>query len=482
MEVLMLNAPFTRRYNRAARWQASPRGNSLWYPVWLAYATGVLESSGHAVKLVDACSENLSLDRLTEMLKDFNPSLVVIDTSTPSIHSDIFVAEHLKKVFSQAHICFVGPHVSAVPDEVLAESRAVDSIARKEYDYTLKELAGRLQDNSSLEGILGLSFRKDGAVIHNQPRPWITDLDELPFLSDVINRHLNVAKYSLDFVLYPYMEMWTGRGCVFRCSYCLWNQTLMGREYRQRSLDNVFKEIDFILTTMPKINEIIFDDDTFTADLKRIRVFCERTLSEQRKFSWVANARADIVDVDLLKLMKQAGCRALVVGFESGSQHILNNIPKGTQIEKMKTFARLCKKVGIQIHGDFMAGLPGETKETIAQTIKLAMEIEPDTFQFSLAVPFPGTDFYQWLKKEGHLKTQDYSQWLNREGKQRCVINYPNLSSEEIARLVRRGYLRYYLRIKFMFGVLLKIIKNRKEFSKFYIAGKRFLKFMFEKE
>lgn len=481
MNILMLNAPFTPRFGRGGRWQASPRGNSLWYPIWLGYATGTLEKEGHQVRLIDAPADNISLTDLEKYTEASKPELIVLDTSTGSIFSDVHVAESLKKNNPRANICLVGPHATAVPDEVFEISSQIDFIARGEYEYTLRDLARCIENKGNLDDVLGISYQKDGTVIHNQPRPFIQDLDSLPFVSKVIKKHLNIRNYSLDFVLYPYTDIMTGRGCPFKCSFCLWPKTITGNRYRMRSLDNVFEEINYILREMPSINEISIDDDTFTIDKRKVTEFCERILKNNYKFSWSANCRPNVDDLDLLKLMKRAGCRVFAVGFESGSQKILNNIQKGIRVEEMKLFSRLCKKAGIQIHGDFVIGLPGETKETVRQTIELAKEIHPDTFQLTVAVPFPGTEFYRWLKENKYLVTENYNDWLDAKGSQNCVISYPELSREEIIKSVRRGILEYHLRAKFLRSAIIKIIKDSREFTKFYLAGKKFVKFIFER-
>lgn len=475
MKVLTLNPPFTKSFCRGSRWQASPRGVSLWPPIWLAYATGVLEQENE-VKLIDGPARKKSLEELKQEILNFNPELIAIYTSTASINNDIAAAETLKGWLPKTKICMTGPHVSVLPEWTLKKSKSIDYVARKEFDQTLKELA----KGEDTKKIKGLSYWSCGRIVHNKDREYISNLDEIPFVSKVFKKHLNYKDYKIDFLLYPFVDIYTGRGCFYRCTFCAWPQTLMGRNYRTRNIDNIIEEIKYIKNEFPDAKEILFDDDTFTTNRNRVKELCERFIKEKLNITWTVNVRPDILDLDLLKLMKKAGCRSFVVGYESGSQEILNNIRKGTRIDNMIKFTELCKKAGIKIHGDFIVGLPGESWETVNKTLEFAKKLNLTTIQCSIAHPLPGTEFYNWLKEKNYLLTEDFSEWVDENGQQKCIIKYPNMGEKEFQKAVYTILSKYYLRPKYFLNAIITIIKEPREFMKYYYDGKKFLKYITE--
>lgn len=483
MKTVLLNGPCTKRFARTGRWQATSRGASLWYPIWLAHSTSVLEDAGFECKLIDAPAYDYSLEDTLREIKSFSPQLCIIDTSTASIVYDLETVKHIKtKISPDIKICFVGPHASAVPENVIA-NEFVDFTAVSEYDYTVRELAQRLSKdiNDSGEGILGLWSKSNGEIIRNPARPLIANLDELPFASRSLFKHLDITKYCLDFTLHPYMDIITARGCPSKCIYCLWPQTLSRGKYRERSLSHVFQEIDFVLSCQPRTREFFFDDDTFTVRKDRIKEFCEQYIAKNYNVPFSVNTRADITDESLLRLMKKAGLRCLVVGFESGNQEILDVIKKNTKLDEMEEFARLCDKVGIQVHGDFVIGLPGETPESVERTVKFALKLPLSTFQLSIAQPLPGTEFYNWLDKNNFLVTRDYSQWIDENGMQRCVVTYPNLSNKDIEKAVYNSIKRYYLSGHFFSTAIKQIISNPFELRRYLRGGMRLVKFLYKR-
>ena len=475
MRVLVLNPPFKFRFDRSGRWHASPRGMSLWYPKWLAYTVGLLEREGHKVCFIDAPAESISIRKLEQRIKKFDPGLIVCDTSTAGFSYESRFCSQLKSQ-TDAYIAMVGTHVSALPEVSLKDAKAVDFVAIGEYDFTILELADALAKGRDINGIKGIVYRHGEKIIRSDPRPYIENLDSLPFVTEVYRKHLNIKNYSLDFLRYPYVDLMTGRGCPYRCVYCLWPQTLMGRKYRVRSLDNIFQELDYILANIKGVKEIFFDDDTFTANRNTLKKFCNRVIEEGYDFTWSINCRPDIVDKEHIDLMAKAGCRLVVVGYESGSQQMLDNIKKGTKIDEMKIFTKLCKSAGIKIHGDFMIGLPGETRGTIQQTINLAKQMMPDTFQISIATPYPGTEFYRWLQENGYLITENFDEWLDGDGQQRCVISYPNLSPDEMKNALKKAVTTYYLNLKYLFKISKVVLRDREEFKRYVIGGKGFVK------
>jgi len=290
----------------------------MYYPIWLAYAAGVLEQSGFNVRLVDAPAAGYPLASVVGLAETFQPRLVVIDTSTPSLHNDVAVAEAIKRSLPKSFVLLVGPHVSALPEASLQASPAVDGVARREYDYTVRDLAQILDGGGDLDTVLGLSYRgKDGGIVHNADRPFIQDLDALPFVSQVYRRHLRVEHYFYSITRYPEVTILAGRGCPCRCTFCLWPQTLTGHKYRRRSAANVADEFEFIAREFPQVREVFVEDDTLTIDQGYAVALAQELVRRQNRLPFTANSRADVKEETLYRL-KQAGLRLLCVGFESG--------------------------------------------------------------------------------------------------------------------------------------------------------------------
>ena len=476
----MLNPPFLPKFSRASRSPAVTKGGTIYYPLWLAYATGVLEQAGHEVKLIDAPAEGHDKEKVMKIAKKFSPQLIVSDTATASIYNDVEFAAQLKKETS-AFVVLVGTHVSALPSESLKINPAIDAIARREYDYTLRELAEELEkinkkgkkQKVNLKKIKGLSFRKSKKIIHNKERPFIDKLDELPFVSAVYKKHLNYKNYFYAANLYPEITIVTGRGCPNMCTFCVLPQVMNGRAYRQRSIENVIAEFKYIRQNFPDVKEIFIEDDTFTANRYRAREFCDALLKNNIKITWSCNARAD-VDFETLQKMKKAGCRLLCVGFESGAQEILNNIRKGMRIETIKKFMQDAKKAGLLVHGCFMLGNQGETKETIAKTVEFAKLLNPDTAQFFPIMVYPGTETYSWAKRNGHLTSEDFAKWLDANGQHNCIISRPELTNKALVELCDRARMEFYLRPNYIASKFAQAITDPKEIPRLMKAGKIF--------
>jgi len=444
MKVYLLNPPFYPHFGRGMRWQDTGRAGTLYYPIWLAYATGVLQEE-HEVRLVDAPAWGWEREDIVNDVRKFEPDLLVIDSSFPSLDNDISVAELIKQHSPQAKIVLVGPPASQFPDRILA-SQGIDIVARWEYDFTIREVAERIAKNVSLEGIEGISYKDDGKVVHNPDREFTNseDLDKIPFVSQIYKKYLNIRDYFLGNSLYPEVQIFTGRGCPFRCTFCSWPQTLMGRKYRVRSIANVLDELEWIQGNLAQVKEVFFEDDTFTIDRNRVLAFTEEYNRRSLTTTWACNARVGL-DYEVLKQMKRANCRLLIVGYESGSDAILKSIKKGITVDEIKQFAKDARKAGLLINGDFIIGLPGETKETIEMTRRLITEIEPDILQVSVASPFPGTEFYEWARERGYLLTEDPAEYLDEQGHQKAIISYPELTAEEMVEVVDEILKSYYI-------------------------------------
>lgn len=450
IKILLINEPFLPDFCRTQRWAARTRGRVLRAPDWLAYAAAVLEKSDFSVKLYDFPAMGWDKEYLKTLIRQENPDFVILDSTTPSIYSDIECAKIVKDN-SKAKVLMVGPHISALPEETLKlSSGAVDVACIGEYDYTVRDV---ILNYERLGTVNGIAYFSGSDIKKTLPRELIADLDELPFPAW---HHLDLFKYFDGGKLFPYIDVISGRGCPNRCIFCLWPQTMHGLKYRFRSPGNVVEELKHDIKLCPRIlkGEFFFEDDTFTVDKERAILLCEEILRNKLKINFSVNARVDTADSKMFKIMKRAGCRELLVGFESGVQSILDNVHKNINIAQSRRFMELVKIAGLDVHGCFVIGLPGETAETAKQTIEFALSLNCDTVQFSGAVPFPGTEFFRMAERNGWLKKSDWSEWLF-EGEQKGVVEYPGISEKMINYYVDLGLKRFYFRPAFMLKFLI---------------------------
>ena len=435
LRTLFLQAPSFEGFDGGAgsRYQAKREIQSFWYPTWLAQPAALVEGS----KLMDAPPHRQSLADVTAVAKDFD--MVVVHTSTPSFKSDVAVIDAMKAVNSSLKFGLIGAKVAVQPDRSMIEAPNVDWVARNEFDFTVKEVA----EEQPWSKIQGLSWRNArGQITHNDDRPMLESMDDLPFVTPIYKRDLKIENYFIGYLRHPYISMYTGRGCKSRCTFCLWPQTVGGHRYRTRSVGHVIEEIAWAQKAFPQVKEFFFDDDTFTDDLPR----AEAIARELGKLGvvWSCNAKAN-VPRETLKILKDGGLRLLLVGYESGNQQILHNIKKGMRIEVAEKFTKDCHDLGIAIHGTFILGLPGETRETIEQTVKWAAKINPHTIQVSLAAPYPGTFLYNQAVQEGWLDA-DHAELVDEHGIQIAPLHYPHLSHQEIFDSVETFYKKFYFR------------------------------------
>jgi hopanoid biosynthesis associated radical SAM protein HpnJ len=463
LKTLFLNPPSFENFDGGAgsRWPATREIESYWYPVWLAYPTGMLEGA----RLLDAPPHHVSGEETINIAKDYE--FLVLFTSTPGFPGDIRLAQAIKNANPNIKIAFVGPHVSVLPEKSLNECAAMDFICRKEFDYAVTDYA----KGKPLEEIAGVSYRKDGKVIHNPDAPQIQDLDSLPHVTEVYKRDLDVTRYNVPFLLHPYVSLYTTRGCPAQCTFCLWPQTLSGHPWRKRSSDDVAAEMAKAKQLWPDVKEFFFDDDTFNIQKARTIELCAKL--KPLGLTWSCTSRVT-TDFETLKAMKEAGCRLLIVGYESGDPQILKNIKKGATVERARQFTKDCHKLGLVIHGDFILGLPGETRETINNTIAFAKELDVETIQVSVAHAYPGTELYDYAVKNGFMVST--SKMVDEGGHQLAHIQYPGLPADIILSEVHRFYDEYYFRPKAAFRILRKAAFNGDERRRLYKEAKTFLK------
>jgi hopanoid biosynthesis associated radical SAM protein HpnJ len=470
LKTLFLNPPSFAGFDGGAgsRYQARREVRSFWYPTWLAQPAALVPDS----RLIDAPARGLSLDDILPLAKEYE--LLVLHTSTPSFRSDVRVAEAFRAANERLKIGFVGAHVAVSPEPSLAASPAIDFVARHEFDYTIAEVAA----GREFESIDGLSFRSGNGFVHNRDRAILEDMDQLPSVIDVYRRDLVIEDYFNGYLLHPYISLYTGRGCRSRCTFCLWPQTIGGHRYRTRSVGSVVSEIALARQYFPQVREYFFDDDTLTDDRPRSEEIARRLA--EIGVTWSCNAKPD-VPYETLRVLKDNGLRLLLVGYESGSQQILNNIRKGTRIDIARRFTEDCHKLGIVIHGTFIVGLPGETRETLAETIRFARDINPHTIQVSLAAPYPGTELYRQAVANGWLADSSQS-LLGEDGVQVSSLSYPHLSHSEIFEALEEFYKRFYFRPRKIAEITWEMASSPEMLRRRLREGAEFFRFLSKRE
>jgi hopanoid biosynthesis associated radical SAM protein HpnJ len=464
LRTLFLHPPSFEGFDggAGARYQARREVRSFWYPTWLAQPAALVPGS----RLVDAPPAGLGLDDVAPLAREYD--LAVLHTSTPSFPHDVRVAEALKAVNPSLRVGFVGAHVAVQREAALEASPAIDFVTGSEFDFTIDEVA----QGRDLAAVAGLSYRAGGRPRRTPERPILEDMDRLPFVVDVYHRDLVVEQYFIGYLLHPYVSLYTGRGCRSKCTFCLWPQTVGGQRYRTRSVEHVLAEIALARRYFPQVREYFFDDDTFTDDLPRAEAIA-RGLG-RLGVTWSCNAKAN-VPYATLKVLRDNGLRLLLVGYESGSQAILNHIKKGVRLDIARAFTKNAKALGIKIHGTFIVGLPGETRETLAGTIRFAREIDPHTIQVSLAAPYPGTELHREALERGWLHGPGL---VDGAGVQASALGYPDLPREEIFAALETFYRRFYFRPRKMLTLATEMIRDPAVGRRRLREGRDFLRFL----
>lgn len=394
-KVLLLSPPYLPRYMRNARCDFVSLSGTQWFPILLGYCGAFLESKGFDIKLIDSPAYGLSFKDVGNIYNAYKPDFLVVYAGDKSRDSDIAFTDSLLSA-GDIPAVFAGPYYSMDSAYFLKNSKKVTCGIRGEFELPVLEwLEGR-----ALNEIKNLSFKNGDKITDNDIRPYLTgpQLEAIPFVSDFFSRHLDLKYYRTPSEPHPFVDILTGRGCKWGvCTFCLWvNTYVKGSVYNKRSVNNVMEELEFIEKKVPGVKSIMIQDDTFPQD--RIIEFCNEKIKRGIKIKWSCYARADI-ELNVLLLMKKAGCLNLHVGFESANDEVLKNIKKGLTRERMTRFAADARTAGLRIHGDFLIGLPGEDENSIRGLIRWASTIRPYSAQFQVFIPFKGTPIYESSKK-----------------------------------------------------------------------------------
>ncbi len=451
MTVVILNPSFGNDFVRVARWAAKSRGRVQRHPEYLLTAAQVLIDAGHNVHYVEAAARNFTAEESIDTTVNLKPDLLVMHVTTPSIYADI---EQAKIIKSKTHckVAFVGQHATAEIDNTfLIADGVVDYILPREYDYTLRDIANGVADDKNL----GLCWIANGKVTKNMARPDI-DVNELPFPAWQL---IQPEWYPDGGKKFPFLTLITGRGCNNACTFCRDPQLMYGYKLRNRRADLVVAEMEHDLKLHPQIREIMFETDTFAADRQHVIDVCNLIIEKgiNKKITWSCNMRVN-TDLDLLPIMRKAGCRMLMTGFEFGTDEHLRVIRKGgVSVDMAREYSKTAHKLGFTIHGCFMIGAPGETKESARKTIDFAKSMPLDTIQITGVASYPGTSLYKWARANNYLLAKDWRDWLTKEGEQRTLLSYPQFSHKDIDEHIDIGLKEFYLRPKQIWRMLISI-------------------------
>ncbi|MFC1585327.1 B12-binding domain-containing radical SAM protein [Fibrobacterota bacterium] len=497
MKILCLNPPFKTEHGRFSRTSRSPaitKSGTVYYPIWLCYVAGVLEDEGHEVKVIDSCASEYDLDQTMEITQAFKPDIAVLDTSTPSILSDVKTGADIKEMLPDCFVVLMGTHPSALPEETLSLNAGIDAVAVGEADYIIRDLAEallkadhrKLQSESLyrdgvLSAVKGIAYRYDTHIKVNERRELVKDLDEIPFVSRVYKKHLDVKKYFFAASDYPEVQIMTSRGCIARCTFCVYPQTIHQKKYRMRSPENIVDEFEWITGNLPEVREVGIEDDTFTGSQKRVIEFCRQKIERRIKLKWYCNVRIDL-KLETMTWMRKANCVLVTVGYESANDGILKSINKKISSDMIVEFSRNTRKAGLMVHSCFMAGNRGETRETLNESLELALKITDDTMQFFPLMVYPGTEDYDWFREHKLLTFKKYSDYVTEDGCHNSVARMEDMDSEEIRKWCDFARRNYYLRARYIWYKLVQQIRRPSEIRRTIKAARRFIVFLVNKK
>jgi radical SAM superfamily enzyme YgiQ (UPF0313 family) len=475
MHVLFLNPPFHPRFSREQRSPAVTKSGTLYYPKWLATAAGVAIQNGHEVDLVDAPAALMSVSAVIDRINAKNIEAVICDTSTPSILNDVSVIEALVAAKPSLHVLLVGRHVSSLPKETIAMSPALEAVAVREYEYTVRDWLEAKACGADLSAVDGLVYRaKTGEIVTNKQREAIANLDELPFVSEVYKRFLRTPDYFYGHSLWPLVVFDTSRGCPYHCSFCVYPQTFSGHKMRYRSVANVADEFEYVSREMPEIKTVMLEDDTFIISKPRTLELANELIRRGNKLPFDANCRADIgAEGELLSTLHKAGARLFCVGFESGDVEVINGMKKNNDDrrdakyhEEAHRFVRRCQESGIMVHGCFMVGNLNETPASMEKTLAFAKKLQPDTAQFFPIMVYPGTTAYDEAKKRDYIQIEDWGAWLTKDGLHNSVVTLPNITHEQLVSFCDRARRSFYLSPSYLIYKAKQSLKDRRELQR----------------
>jgi radical SAM superfamily enzyme YgiQ (UPF0313 family) len=409
----------------------------------LALIAALLEKKGYPVTVVDDNALQLKFGEIAPLVSDAD--VVGLSATTPTINIATGLARHLKQAKPDLTIVLGGPHPTLLPQETMLASPDIDIVIRGEGEATIIELLQSLESKQPLANIAGISYRQNGKMTSTRPRPITLDLDSLPFLAYHLLPWRRYRPRPPRGRLSPFAALLTSRGCPYHCNYC--SKAIFGQKFRGQSPARVVDEIIYLKQRFG-IKEFAFYDDVFSLNQKRAYAIADEILKRGLKVDWTCETRVDLVGRELLNHLKQAGCYSVAYGIESGSQEIIDIINKEITLEQAEEAVQLSSEAGLQTIGYFMIGNPGETPETVRQTIRFARKLKLDFVQFSVTIPYPGCELYELYLKDSKVRDIPWESFVyaDLDRKTTPVFETSQLSREALAYWLNRAYREFYLR------------------------------------
>ena len=468
--VLIVNPPSPDGHvyiRDVCRWGRKSREKMIWPQTSLAYLAAMVPE-GWTVRIIDAIAEQLTMEQFLAEVRRENPRVYVTYLIGSTFDSDALGVREAKR--SGAVTVAVGTHVSAVPSNTLELVPELDYVIRHEPELTFAEILDRVERGQRPEGLAGAAYRSDGGQIVVGPdRPLVRKLDDLP----IPKQHLlPLDKYRMPFLGRRYTWVLTNRGCPYSCTYCF-EGVVWGKSVRYRSAESIYRELEYLAEH--DVHNVLFLADLFTFDRDGVLRLCDLIIQNGLKIRWTCNSRVDTLDEPMMVRMKRAGCWLIAFGIESGSQTILDNVKKDARVEDARQTIRLCHRHGLKTWGYFIIGLPGETRQTVRETIDFAKSIPLDIALFHVAMPYAGTEFYFQAVANGWLNT---SQWRHFDMNDSAVVQYDDFSAAEILQATKQAFREFYFRPVQMWR-LAKMLLGAGDLGMIWSVAKNFLGWIF---
>ncbi len=450
IDILLVNPPspdgsiIIRDVNRSGR---KTRERMIWPQTNLAYLAALVRDQ-FSIEIIDAIAENINWDKFKQILKDKEPRYVVSNIISTTLTNDMYTMFLAKSL--GAITIGMGPHLTDRPEESLIKFPSLDFAIMGEAELTFVELIDVLENNGHLKAVKGIAFRNGSNVQINEERPFIENLDDLPMPAHDL---LPLKKYRMPF-FGNYTFIVAGRGCPYKCIFC--RQNVMWKSVvRMRSADSLLKEVKYLLKL--GVSNIMFQADTFTANKKMVKELCREIIKEGLRFRWVCNTHIATIDQEMVDLMKQAGCWMIAPGIESCSNKVLKNIRKQITVKQVYEVVEMIHNAGIEVWGYFVYGLPGDTKETLEENSRCALELPLDMANFAVAVPYPGTPFYYQAVENNWLVA---SNWEDYDQNYSAIVDYGYLKPDDIIKAIKKANVKFFSKPKHAWRVLKEIFRD----------------------
>lgn len=484
LEVLLVNLPWKMNgswgVRAGSRWpHIKNKGEEMYlpFPFFMAYSASIFLKHRINARIIDAIAERLENDNFIDLVNEINPRFLIAEVSTPSLMNDVSILKRINKKNTKIAICGLDSNISN--PAFLKENDFIDFAMIGEYEFTALELYKHIKNSRKLSEVPGIIYREDGGAIRINPSGVLNeDLDNLPW---PLREQLPMEQYvdAPGNIPFPSVQMIASRGCPFKCNFCAWPQLIYNStKYRMRKAKAIIDEMEYLVKER-KFKSIYFDDDTFNINKKNVLEICKEIKERDLVIPWAIMARADMMDEEMLRNLKEAGLSAVKYGVESSAQKLLDGINKKMDLKRAERMIRFTKSLGIKTHLTFTFGLPGETKETIKRTIDYAVKLNPFSAQFSILTPYPGTEYYRELDSKGHIISKD---WSHYDGSSKSVIRTEFLlprdlekAKDEACRIWNRHTRRrFFITLPFD-SESRKIIRDRLKFNGWLYAIKKIL-------